>query len=98
MVDDVQYELKFVRAVRGMETRTIARWQQAGWEHWPLRSTSCHPRRGHQSARPPHPKEALGDTQRNLSPNAPLDLSGDFLPSSGGLAVSDDASLGRRSR
>ncbi|MGY1808008.1 DUF4839 domain-containing protein [Blastococcus sp. SYSU D00669] len=30
--DDAQYEFKSVRAVRGTEARTIAKWQKAGWE------------------------------------------------------------------
>ncbi len=30
--DDVQYEFTSVRAIRGMEARTIAKWQMDGWE------------------------------------------------------------------
>src|SRR4051794_25450228 len=30
--DDAQYEFKSVRAIRGTEARTIAKWQKAGWE------------------------------------------------------------------
>ena len=30
--DDVQYESKDVRAIRGTEARTIAKWQKDGWE------------------------------------------------------------------
>lgn len=30
--NDVQYESKDVRAIRGTEARTIAKWQKAGWE------------------------------------------------------------------
>ncbi|WP_088974502.1 DUF4839 domain-containing protein [Micromonospora coxensis] len=33
MADDgVQYELKSVQAIRGIEARSIAKWQKAGWE------------------------------------------------------------------
>ena len=30
--DDGQYEVKTVQAIRGTETRAIAKWQKAGWE------------------------------------------------------------------
>lgn len=30
--DDVQYEFKSARAIRGAEARSIAKWQKAGWE------------------------------------------------------------------
>src|SRR4051794_14364971 len=30
--DDGEYEFKSVRAIRGTEARTIAKWRQAGWE------------------------------------------------------------------
>lgn len=32
VADDVEYEFKDVRAIRGMEARTIAKWQKDGWE------------------------------------------------------------------
>lgn len=32
MADDVKYEFKVVQTVRGTEARSIAKWQQAGWE------------------------------------------------------------------
>ena len=32
VVDDVRYELTSVRAIRGTESKTIAKWQQDGWE------------------------------------------------------------------
>ncbi|MGY1829474.1 DUF4839 domain-containing protein [Geodermatophilus sp. SYSU D01180] len=32
MADDQQYEFTSVRAIRGTESRTIAKWQQDGWE------------------------------------------------------------------
>ncbi|WP_170977745.1 DUF4839 domain-containing protein [Blastococcus sp. CCUG 61487] len=32
MVDDVQYEFTSVQAVRGTETKTIAKWQKDGWQ------------------------------------------------------------------
>lgn len=30
--DDVQYDFKSVKAIRGMEARTIAKWESQGWE------------------------------------------------------------------
>lgn len=30
--DDVQYEFKSARALRGTEARSITKWQKAGWE------------------------------------------------------------------
>lgn len=30
--DDVQYELKTIRAIRGMEARATAKWEKDGWE------------------------------------------------------------------
>lgn len=30
--DDVQYEFKSVKAIRGTEARTIAKWEKSGWE------------------------------------------------------------------
>lgn len=32
MSDDVQYESKTVKAIRGMEARTVAKWSDDGWE------------------------------------------------------------------
>lgn len=30
--DDMKYELKTVRTIRGTEARTTAKWQKDGWE------------------------------------------------------------------
>ena len=42
MAHDPVYELKSVKALRGMESRSIAKWQEAGWELVDQRTGTLH--------------------------------------------------------